>query len=246
MVDVSKYSERIQKYLANELTANEMVEFEELVKMHSELQEEIQLYRKVTGAIADPTLENFKNDLDIIHNKNFGSQNGFTVKPSRQWYLIAALFLILITIASVFLFKNKEIDPQLIFLKYYQPLSDNYSRGSVNDAYGIAVQTFNSKNYNLAFEQFEEIATVDIENYSAKLYLGICGIELGRFSKAETQFKLIIESQDPFFIQDAEWYLALLYLKMEDVEKATNIFEEINKKDGMFSKNASLVLVDLN
>ncbi len=246
MIDISKYSETIQKYLAGELTAKEVAKFEDLIREHSELQDEIQLYRKVSGAITDPFLENFKKDLNNIHNQNFGSQIDLIVKPSKHWYLVAALFLILITVGSVFLFKNNETNPQIAFSKYYQPMVADCSRGSLDETYGLAIQAFNNKNYNLAFVQFEKITTLDIENYSAKLYLGVCGIELEKYSIAETQFKLIIESHDPFYIQDAEWYLALLYLKIEEVEKAKSIFAAIYKKVGVFSKSASLVLDDLN
>lgn len=246
-MDLSKYSEKIQKYLANELSENELAEFEDLVNKHSELKDEIQLYRKVSGAIADASLEDFKNDLEKIHNQNFGNQNNITYAKSKQWYLLAALFLIMITIASVFLFKNNETNIQAIFEKYYQPLEADYTRSLEEDSntYVFAMNAFCNKNYNLAFVQFKDLVAIDNENYSARLYLGVCGIELSEFSMAETQFKLIIESGDPFYKQDAEWYLALLYLKMEDVEKAKSIFEVIQLKSGVFYKDASLVLNDI-
>jgi len=247
MKNISKYSKKIQKYLDNELSESELSEFEGLIKKHSELRDEIQLYRKVSSAIADPSLENFKNELDQIHVQNFGSGISINTKQSKQWYLIAASFVILVTLASVFLFQGSEVNSSDVFEKYYHPLESNYSRSIDDkfDAFGLAMNDYNNEHYDFAFAQFSEIVDINSENYAARLYLGVCGIEIGEYKTAENQFKMIIESKDAFFIQDAEWYLSLLYLKMNQLEKAKSALQSIYEKRGVFAQNALLVLDEL-
>lgn len=247
MKDLSKYSKKIQKYLANELSSSEMVEFELLVKSHPELQEEIQLYRKVSKAIADPTIENFKKELETIHNQNFGAKIKKTFIFSQQWYLGAAIILILITLTSIFLFQKNEVNTQDVFEKYFHTLVCDNSRNinDVIDAFKIAIENYNSEDYKLALIQFNDVVKADHDNYLARFYLGVCGLELGEYKIAEIQFKAIIESRDPFYMRNAEWYLALLYLKIDQIEKAKSHLKSIHEKGGMFAIMASLVLDEL-
>lgn len=247
MIDISKYSEEIQKYLADELTKDELASFENLIRNHSELQNEIQLYRKVSGAISDPALENFKKKLEVIHNQSFGTKV-IMKNQSNRWYLLAASFVILIAIGSIFIFQSNEVNSLDVFAKYYQPLENSCSRGVGDDVkiFSQAINNYNRNNFVLAFEQFKRITEIEHDNYSARLYTGVCGIELNKFDVAEIQFVTIIESKDPFFAQDAEWYLALLYLKMDKSIEAKSIFKKIYDRGGVFAKNASLVLDDLN
>lgn len=247
MKDLSKYSEKIQKYLAKELSSREMAEFELLVKSRPELQEEIRLYKKVSKAIADPSIENFKKKLETIHNQNFGTKKQKNIKFFQQWYLVAAIFLILITLVSIILYQKSEVSTQEVFERYFQTL-EGYNSRNINDViydFEIAIENYNNEHYKLALMQFNDVVKADYDNYSARFYLGVCGIELGEYRIAETQFKKIIESRDPFYMQDAEWYLALLYLKIEHIEKAKLQLKRIHEANGLFAKMASLVLDDL-
>jgi len=247
MKNISKYSKQIQKYLANELSESELSEFENLIKNHSDIQDEIQLYRKVSNAIADPSLENFKKELDQIHIQNFGSSISINTKQSKQWYLIAASLVILITLSSIFLFQDSEVNTSDVFAKYYHPLESNYSRSIDDkpDAFSLAMNDYNNKHYDFALSQFSEIVDIKSDHYAARLYLGVCGIEMGEYKIAENQFKMIIASKDAFYLQDAEWYLSLLYLKMKQLEKAKSALQSIYEKGGVFAQNALLVLDEL-
>ena len=247
MIDPSKYSEKIQKYLDNELSSSELSEFEEIIKIHPELQDEIRLYRKVTHTINDPALENFKIELDTIHEENFSSKIRMNKNNFKQWYLVAASVLVLITVGTLLIFQSDKAKPQDVFEKYYKTYEPIVTRSVISetDFFNQGIEAYISKRYDLAFAKFDQLAQIDDNNYAAKLLMGVCSIEMGDFSIAEKQFSAIIESKDPFYVQDAEWYLALMFLNTNNTEKAIAVLNTIVNNRGMYTEKASLILDEL-
>ncbi len=246
MIDTSKYSDKIQKYLANELSSSELAEFEDLIKSDLELQDEIRLYRKVSDSLSDPSLENFKNELEMIHKEQYGSQTNY-VKHIRPWYLVAASILVLITIGSLHLFQSGNVNLQDMFNKYYAPIETNVSR-SLNDeadVFNKGIEAYTSGNYNLALSYFNEAIQLDNTNMAAHLYSGICGIELENIDLAKNQFETIIKMDDPFYVQEAEWYMALILLRTEEIKTATSQLMSIIDRGGVYAEKASSILAEL-
>ena len=73
------------------------------------------------------------------------------------------------------------------------------------------------------------------------VYEGISYMELEQFDRANGQFALIIQDQTNAFVESAEWYLGLCYLKT-DRSKALRTFEQIEKRKGYYSDDARRIL----
>jgi TolA-binding protein len=67
-------------------------------------------------------------------------------------------------------------------------------------------------------------------------------MEINEYAKANENFKRIIDHKANAFIESAEWYLGLCYLKTGDINKATEIFQTIAVSEGYYKKEARKVL----
>lgn len=239
-----KQSENIQKYLAGELKGSELDDFKKAIQESSTLQEDILLHNKVDQAIVNTGLEKFKKQLDIIHKENKRTRCKNIVHRLTPWHIAAAALIIFIVIAALSFLLSDSVKPHEIFEKYYAPYEVNVSRSfeTGSEIFDKGLESYAIGNYELAFLIFETVSQADRSNIAVHLYKGICGIELGKYETAEKEFEIIIKAKDPFYLQDAEWYMALLMLKMEDVDAAGLMFKNIAENNGFYAEKALLVL----
>ena len=83
-------------------------------------------------------------------------------------------------------------------------------------------------------------------NMTVKFYSGISYLEVNELEDAEASFQAVIDNKDNLFIEQAEWYLALCYLKMNMNKDAKILFTEIANSDGFFNNKAQEILKYMN
>jgi hypothetical protein len=75
---------------------------------------------------------------------------------------------------------------------------------------------------------------------------GISNFEIENYPEAEGSFKTVIDDHSNYYIDHAQWYLALCYLLTNEATKATEQFSEIEKSNTIYSKKARKILKSLN
>ena len=70
-------------------------------------------------------------------------------------------------------------------------------------------------------------------------------MEIEEYTKANESFNKIIDHKANAFIESAEWYLGLCYLKTNENQKAFEVFGEIVERDGYFKKDARKIIKKL-
>jgi tetratricopeptide (TPR) repeat protein len=236
----------IQRYLQGDLSNKERLDFEEIIKRAPFLNEDISLYWKLSNIISDSELEIFKKKLEKIHAKHFVPPVTTKFVINKKLYYAAAIILIFISI-GFYLLKPQNIDTQSLFVEFYKPLSEiNVSRSVENKDSIIllkdAIDYYNNKNYVAASNLFKKIVFNNKKNHIAKLYLGLCGIELNSLKFAKEHLKSLLNANEMFFSEKAEWYLAMVYLKEEKIDDAKVFLKVIVKRKGEYSKAASSIL----
>ena len=169
-----------------------------------------------------------------------------TTKSRRPWlyYLSAALIVVLITIGIVL---QKEQNPQELYVEYYtvSDIPSLVSRGGEDDTSLIdAERYFEDGEYNKALEILTpKVATVTKNKATVLLYKGISEMELAQYEKAHTTFDQLIES-DLIDAPMGLWYKALLYLKVEDSEKAKELLLQINASSSNYKYTEAKALLE--
>jgi lipopolysaccharide biosynthesis regulator YciM len=146
---------------------------------------------------------------------------------------------------SVVFFNNpSKSQNDRIFANYYRTYKmDNklvYRVPSNND-YGIAYDQYREGNYREAINEFEGIIRHDTTRITACFLLGISFIEVQNYSEAIKNLAYVID-QNSGIIQQAEWYLALCYIKTRKTAQANLMLNRIIDENNCYKQLASEIL----
>lgn len=136
-----------------------------------------------------------------------------------------------------------------IFNMYYQSYEANgivrSASTNIDQDLSDALALYNDKKYNDALVLFNQILDKDYSNISVHLYAGISNMESFSYKKAIESFQLIIDHQNNLYVEQAEWYMAICYLKMYQNDVAKSMFEKIAYEDSSYQEQAKDILKKL-
>jgi hypothetical protein len=244
---IMKNLEKIEKFLANELEDAELWEFKKALETDVQLAKELKQYKEMKELITQKHKRDFLEAM-----KDVMDEEKEAPKPKKKINLFyfgaaAAAILILFAIGNItynaFLRNQSNAD---LFTVYYKP--DNMSlvvrSGLINSDQPVlfGLQQYELQNYTAALESFQKSPN----NMMGRLYSGLSNVELGEFSLAIADFKTIIKHQDNLFIDQAEWYLALCYLKTGQSKETKKQLEIIAQGRGIYKTKAQKLLNEIN
>ena len=224
--------QKIQAYLDNEMSDSDRTEFEDLLRTDEELKKEVDDLLQLNSDLLAAGHDSFKAEVNQWESKH---KNGLA--KARVYNLLA----IAATVAVVFFIFNyftgeKDPDNEKLYAAYYSPYQDMIlTRGESVDSENIlykGMTAYNEMDYQIAAELLEQYRINNRENYGVALYLAISQTELGRYEPAIRNYQTAM--QDPMFVQQAQWYLALLYIRKNDNASAVSVLNEIRSNDEHF------------
>ncbi|UZS00207.1 tetratricopeptide repeat protein [Chondrinema litorale] len=238
----------IERKYDNSLTPNEQSEFENKLKSDKNFQS---LFKNenlmVGGIIYKKRLELLDKIKHIEANYQKESQNNniFNLKPgNKKFWSVAAVITIIISVTSLLLDFSKSNNSDL-FDTYYYTYENIYRVRSNNEYSKIdqAFEAYDKGNFLDASNLFEEILGTDVD-YAIIFYIANTQLEMGVYEKAITNYSKVIANDARWGIP-AEWYLALTYLKINNIEEAISTFESIKKSNNSYSSKASEIITKL-
>ena len=236
-------SDYIEEYLSNKLSVEEGRSFDEKLKADEEFAKEVEeqamLFNAFDEMQAQELLRRFGNieqELDGGKEKQFG----FPV------YLRWAAAVAVLAVVSLVVYLNTTTSSKDLFLAYYTPYPNVESPVSRSEAEGNAVwQLYENGDYKAAYQQFEQALVVNEADLASRFYLGICALELNRFAVAEEVFSTVAADKNGTYAEQAEWYLALSYLKDGKRKKARRSLDKIIVAESSYSEKAKALLGEL-
>lgn len=237
------YSYFIESYIAGEMSPSEETWFKKELEGNESLQKEVRL-RKQTDAILR------KNDIVSLRSKLSSIERMRQEKPvsankfKTPRFRYAAVITGLVVIGSLYLMSVRKESPEKIFSDNYKApdISETTRSGSNETILDPAIECLNKGEYEKALEGFRSYlanhpATPKLEFLSGAAYLG-----KKDYPDAQTSFKAVIKKTDNLYIEEANWYLAMCYLKTNDLSAAKDILNKLSKYDGIHKQQAKRVL----
>ncbi|MFN0175846.1 MAG: tetratricopeptide repeat protein [Saprospiraceae bacterium] len=132
----------------------------------------------------------------------------------RRWIALAAS-VTLIAVA-VWFFRKSDDTPTYQQYAQHTPLSLTVM-GNTEQAKVDAETAFNLKDYSKALTALDQVLSDEPDNIKAKLSRGICLLELNRTGEARAVFEPMAAGNSALK-EDAVWYVALSYLKENNLE----------------------------
>ena len=224
------YSASIERYLSNEMEYGEKRSFEKDAAINPELSAELKITRKIDDIIKRDDIIDFRKKLIAARREYREMQSGVPVihiQRKKFWYAAASVVL-LAALGSVLYFSTSGgYSNDALFRKYYssENVIDVTRSGDANIV--EAIIRFQEKDYPSSVRLFSQILVKDTSNFAGWFFYGISCIETGEYGKAEEAFNHIIADNQNLYVEHAEWYLGLCYLKSNQSGKAKQQLEII-------------------
>jgi tetratricopeptide (TPR) repeat protein len=244
-----KHSASVEQYLSGEMLPAERENFEREVASNPGLAAELRLSRAIDSALLKDDIIDFRKKILVANKENKKEQRDVPVVRlyARKIWYAAASFILLATLGSTLYFSVPSGNStDNLFKQYYssENLIDVTRAGDANIV--EAVIKFQEKDYQLSARLFQKILEKDSDNIACWFYFGISSIETENFEQAEKAFNHIIADNENLYVEHAEWYLGLSYLKSNQLDKAHQQFETISKNaDNVHQDDATRLIEKL-
>jgi tetratricopeptide (TPR) repeat protein len=246
MITIFKHSTSIEQFLANEMAPAERAAFKNELRSNPELGQELKLAESIDSAIYNEDVIDLRQKLIAAINAGRVAEKEVPVvrMNSRKWWYAAASLIALVAVtATLYLQTNRNNSTDSLFSQFYS--SENIvdlTRGDENIV--EAVIKFQQKDYITASELFKRILEKDNSNIAVWFYFGIANIETMNYDNSIKAFNTIIKHNDNLYIEHAEWYLGLCYLKNNQKDKAIDQFVVIASNPDNFHHQEAQNILD--
>lgn len=229
----------VDRYLTNTLSEAEEAELLRLLKEHPDLKEQVLEEKRIVTALQANEKAELKKQLRIIAQNTPSKSLSFF----PNWWLVAASATLIVSLGYFFYLNNSSLD--ITFNEFYEPYpAISVQRGHTTDI-NSALKLYSHGKYKEAIDVFGDLTLSDNPTYY--LYLGNCYLQTKNPDKAIEVFKAVSsKSDDTILKQSAQWYLALAYLKKEDLQQTRNTLKEIIQKQGIYTEHAEKLLRELD
>ncbi len=245
MKQLKNYTEMVIRYIDHDLEPNEAAWVEKLIESDPEAKEEYLIQLDIKKVFSDSSVIDFREKISAVIEEE-EKQSGiyqFLSGNRKVASLLAAASVVLVA-GMVWFLAFRKPNPETLFEQNYSPYEINYVARSdenpdLSQTLMNAFEKFNNKDFENATLLFDQVLRTDPDNIPANLYSGISNIEIEQYLKATEKFRVVLKHEDNFFIDQAEWYMGLCYLKLHDLKKAKEIFKHIASTDSYYNKNAA-------
>ncbi len=234
--------ELIERYLAKDLSEEELSSFEKRLKTDESFSQEVdnqRLTHKATDIYAQlQTKEKVKESFDAVQQSE---------KYNRQTLLRIAAAILVLIIAGIGFFAPRNYSNQSLADSNFETFPDRITTmgAASDDQIAAAMKAYNEKDFEKAIELFSGLPQNLPQNELISLYTAIAMMETNQFESAKSIFQQLIDAESAQS-DVAQWYLALTFLKSNDTENAKSLLHQIVTQNGFQSKNASQLLKKLD
>jgi len=239
------FSYFIERYNLDEMNEPEKAWFEKELNNNNDLRKEVQLRKKTDKILEQQAVMQLRTKLASIERAR--AVPGTSRKPVKHVTMkYAAVFAGLILIGSLIILTRKSLTVEEIFGKFYTSYETSAPARSfqaeINPDYTRAIEYYNVHDYRSAAMYFSKVIGRDPRDIEATMMLGVSNFERNNYPEAEKSFRKVTATSDNMYLEDAEWYLALCYLRTDETAKAVDQFTSIQKSTSIYSKKAGKIL----
>jgi tetratricopeptide (TPR) repeat protein len=243
------FSYFIERYISNEMTESERQWFLLEMEGNHQLRNEVELRRKTDELLRRQSTLSLRTKLSSIENaRKERIKSRLIMRMKIVKY--AAVFAGAVVITTMILFSGRNLTNEEIANQFYKtyaaPTGQRSLTAAANKDYVLGLKYYNDQDYKNAATQFAKVLKTNPNDMQSHLLSGVSNMEEKRYSEAKQSFTTVIDNNNNLFIESAQWYLALCYVKTQETDKASKLLMEIKNGGGFYSKDARKVLRKLN
>lgn len=151
--------------------------------------------------------------------------SGAVVRNMYTTALRVAAIVIMVLGAAIF-YKYSTVDNSSIYQQNFTEYTLSTTRGESNQ--DPVEEAYRNKNWNAVMQDFNQAAVKTNESFFLS---GMAALELKKYPEAVSRFEQILnvnaKSDDKYFQDEAQYYLALAYLMNHQTDKGVSMLNEI-------------------
>lgn len=235
--------EMIERYLNDELTAEEKLQAEQRMSVDPEFKRRLEVFREYQQMHSEEQVS-FRELLQEVEREYLQSK-----KPKKFWLIAASVSTICLLAAVYFLFFNPSPQPQALYAQYFSPPADNLTvRGDQGrQLLSEAMTLYNDQQFAEALQRFESWQEQHPDSIPVIFYSAISHMALGDMQPAIAQLEQISwenTESGPYKVA-ARWYLSLAYLKNEKTAESRKILIDLAEGSSSYAAKAQQLLREL-
>jgi tetratricopeptide (TPR) repeat protein len=243
------FSHFIERYLAGEMGEEEKGWFEKELEGNTKLSAEVELRRKTDLILKQQDIMNLRNKLSSIEKQRKEVKIPAATASRAGYIKYAAVLTALIVIGSIFIFKDRHMANDELVSKYYRgyepPAVQRSATTTLNANFTLALEFYNTDDFANAARFFSKVIESDPKDMQSVLLYGVSNFEDKKYPEAKKSFVSVIDDNNNLFIETAQWYLAMCYIKTDENEKARGQLQLIANEGGLYAKNARKIMKSL-
>jgi hypothetical protein len=181
------------------------------------------------------------SQVDEIHRSHLAKRNGFTADdfPVRQHVtgrrniikrIWAAAAILIVVPALLYMVLVSSSSTDKLFNEKYHTYHFNVDRSSIaTTSASTVIQAYRSGDYNSTVQQFKSKTSPDVSETMAAAF---AYSELNQFQNAANLYESVIHNNvvnsTHLYQDEAEYYLALSFLKLRQYNKSYQLFNKIH------------------
>lgn len=218
--------ETINRYIDNELSAEELKDFGIALNNDPSLNEEIASLMRARTAIR---LHGINNDVTAIRNERKNSNEAPVIKMSPNKKIIrftmAAAAALLVLFFGVRLFNASETNAAKMFDEKYLAYEDVSVRSGTDPEKTDITIAYAAKDHRKVLDLFQTEKNIDRHD---SLLAGVSALQLGNAIKSISILLPMSQVTKPNFKDDIQYYLSLAYLKQHNYANAVALMKSIH------------------
>ncbi|OFY62297.1 MAG: hypothetical protein A2V64_05470 [Bacteroidetes bacterium RBG_13_43_22] len=240
------FSYFIERYNAGEMNEAERAWFLKELDNNEKLRKEVELRKKTDMVLKNHNVIQLRNKLSEIERKR-AAEKPVKNPVKRMSLRYAAVITGFILVGSITLYFNGRslTNDEILdrFYKSYEVTSPSRSQQAIlNSDYSTAIEYYNVHDYRNAALYFNKVLDNDPKYMESTMLHGISNFEVKNYPDAKSSFIKVIDNNDNLFIEDAQWYLALCYLRTDNQDKAAEHLNGIISSESIYKKDARRIM----
>ena len=225
--------ELIDKYLNKQLPESELAAFEKKLADDETWRDKVDQIRFMSIGIQESTLSAKLNNFHSLLNveANGKTQKSIEINWGKRLAVAASTILVVGTLSWLLFFK-KTVNEQL-FANYYQADPGLPTLMGVSDNYEFdkAMVDYKMGDYDKALKTWEGLLKDNANNDTLNYFIASAHLADNNPESSLAFFDKVIGSTNSVFLQDAQWYKALILLNKGNKQEAINLLQKTEHPD---------------
>lgn len=237
----------IEEFIDGSLEGENLEEFRAELEINTDLKAEVALRKNVESSVGESDIMSLRDKL-MQTKKDVESKELKSIVPDPkvqklQWWKIGAA-VVVVMFAFAGLLKNEIGSSSNIYDSFYQSPEWSPQRSVTADLSYLKEANIHFVNgeYEKAIPLYNEAISKTREKYVYHFYKGASLQNLEKFEQAIPEYSKVIDHGDNMFIEEAEWYKSLCYIKLGEKDKAKKQLLAIIDRKGFYEQDAKAVL----